>query len=97
VPIGAQPDWHCMLTVTATVQTGPFIAPMDGTSCEDERALPPPRCTTRGVWRQMIAKKAPSGNAVAQLGYWAPEKAKPAQWFANIAGAFSERLPDACP
>jgi serine/threonine protein kinase len=97
LPIGAQPNWHCMLTVTATPQTGPFIAPMDGTSCEDVRALPPPRCNIRGVWRQMIAKKAPSGNAVAQLGYWSPEKGKPAQWFASITGVFGGQLPDACP
>jgi hypothetical protein len=34
---------------------------------------------------------------VAQLGYWSPEKGKPAQWFASITGVFGGQLPDACP
>jgi serine/threonine-protein kinase len=97
VPVGAQPDWHCMFHVMATVQTGPFIAPADGTSCEDERAQPVPRCTIRGVWQQMIAKKAPSGNAVAQLGYWSSGKGEPPLWYASVGNVFSQRLPDACP
>jgi serine/threonine protein kinase len=97
VPVGAQPDWHCMFQVIATVQTGPIIVPMDGTSCEDERAQPVPRCNTRGVWQQMIAKKAPGGNAVAQLGYWSSGKGEPPLWYGSVAGAFSQRFPDACP
>jgi serine/threonine protein kinase len=97
VPIGAQPSWRCMFQVMATVQTGPIITPMDGASCQDEPPQPFPRCTTRGVWQQMIAKSAPGGNAVAQLDYFSSEKARPAQWFASIAGAFSDRFPDACP
>jgi serine/threonine protein kinase len=97
VPLGAQPNWHCMFQVMATVQTGPFIAPMDGYSCEEERPQPFPRCNTRGVWQQMIAKKAPSGNVVAQIGYWSSEKNKPPLWYGNVEKAFSQRFPDACP
>jgi hypothetical protein len=97
VPVGAQPDWHCMFQVIATVQTGPIIVPMDGTSCEDERALPVPHCNTRGVWQQMIAKHAPGGNAVAQLGYWSSGKGEPPLWYGSVTGAFSQRFPDACP
>jgi serine/threonine protein kinase len=96
VPVGAQPNWQCMFQVMATVQTGPIIVPMNGTSCEDERAQPSPRCSIRGVWQQMIEKKAPSGNAVAQLGYWASGKDQPPLWYGNITGAFSQRFPDAC-
>jgi serine/threonine protein kinase len=97
VPVGAQPHWRCMFQVMATMQTGPIIVPMDGTSCEDERAQPPPHCSIRGVWQQMIAKKAPGGNAVAQLGYWASGKDQPPLWYGSVAGAFSQRFPDACP
>jgi serine/threonine protein kinase len=97
VPIGAQPNWHCMFQVIGMVQTGPIIVPMDGSSCEDERAQPAPRCTTRGVWDLMIARHAPSGNAVAQLGYWSSGKGEPAMWWGSVGNAFSERLPDACP
>jgi serine/threonine protein kinase len=96
VPVGAQPNWHCMFQVMAIVATGPFISPRDGTSCED---VSPQRvhCTLRGVWQQMIERKAPSGNVVAQIDYFAHEKSKPALWHASIAGAFSEQFPDACP
>jgi serine/threonine protein kinase len=97
VPLGAQPNWHCMFQVMAMVQTGPIMVPMDGTSCEDERPQPPPRCNTRGVWEQMRAKHAPSGNVVAQIGYWASAKGEPAKWWGNIANTFSEFFPDACP
>ncbi|HEX4423497.1 MAG TPA: protein kinase [Kofleriaceae bacterium] len=97
IPIGAQQSWRCMFQIMATVQTGPFIAPMDGVSCETERPQASPRCTTRGVWQQMIAHKAPSGNAVAQLAYFSLEKGKPAEWYTSISGTFGQRLPDACP
>jgi hypothetical protein len=97
VPLGAQASWHCMFQIMATVQTGPIITPMDGSSCEAERPQPFPRCSLRGVWQQMIAKQAPSGNAVAQLDYFSSEQDKPALWYASIAGAFSARFPDACP
>jgi hypothetical protein len=96
IPVGAQPNWHCMFQVLATAQTGPMIVPMDGSSCEDERAQPPPHCNTRGVWQQMIAKSAPSGNAVAQLGYWSSEKDKPPLWYGGVGNVFSQRFPDAC-
>lgn len=45
----------------------------------------------------MIARKAPGGNAVAQIGYWASENDKPPLWYGGITGAFGERFPDACP
>jgi hypothetical protein len=45
----------------------------------------------------MIEHRAPSGNAVAQLDYFAVDKARPAQWFATVTGRFSQQLPDACP
>jgi hypothetical protein len=97
LPVGAQPNWHCMFQVMATVPTGPVMVPMDGTSCEDEHPLPPRRCSTRGAWQLMIAKHAPGGNAVAQLGYWASDKKAPAMWYGGVAGAFSQRFADACP
>lgn len=96
VPVGAQPNWHCMFQVMATVQTGPIIVPMDGTSCEAERPQPVPHCNTRGVWQQMIARNAPSGNAVAELGYWSSGKDEPPLWYGSVTGAFSQRFPDAC-
>jgi serine/threonine-protein kinase len=97
VPVGAQPDWHCMFNVVATTDTGPFIAPANGSSCEDVRPQQTPRCNARGVWRQMIERKAPSGNAVAQIDYFAHDKVRPAEWHGNIAGVFSTSFPDACP
>ncbi|HET7503042.1 MAG TPA: hypothetical protein VFK02_18605, partial [Kofleriaceae bacterium] len=96
VPIGAVPSWHCMFQVLAMVQTGPMIVPMDGWSCEDERPQPAPRCSVRGAWQRMIARHAPSGNAVAQLGYWSGGKGEPAMWFGSVGPAFAERFADAC-
>ena len=97
VPVGAQPRWRCMFQVLATVQTGPMIVPMDGSSCEDERPQPAPRCTTRGVWQLMLARRAPGGNAVAELGYWSSGKGEPPLWFGSVTGVFSQRFPDDCP
>ncbi len=97
VPVGAQPDWHCMFGVMATVDTGPAMVPMTGTSCESVRPQRVPRCAMRDLWRQMIDHQAPSGNAVAQLDYFASDKARPARWYARIADAFHLDLPDACP
>ena len=94
-PVGASPNYHCMFQVMATVQTGPFITPSDGTSCEGETENVP-HCTTRGVWQELIAKNAPSGNAVAQLGFWSNKDGKPPQWYGNV-GKFSAFVPDACP
>jgi hypothetical protein len=96
LPVGAQPEGRCMFQVMATVQTGPFISP-HSMSCDDLRPQPIPRCTLRGVWQQMIDHKAPSGNVVAQIDYFAPDKGKPARWFTSVTGRFSERFPDACP
>ncbi len=39
--------------------------------------------------------KAPSGNAIADLGYRASKGEKP-MWFFDVKGSFSERLPDDC-
>jgi hypothetical protein len=62
-------------------------------TCSTWRACPTAgRTSGRGFER-----KAPSGNAVAQLDDFAPEKAKPAQWFGSVTGAFSASAPDACP
>jgi hypothetical protein len=97
VPIGAQPNWHCMFQVMATVETGPFIAPIDGQSCEDEKPRPAPRCTIRKVWKQMTAKGAPGQNAVAMLDYLSSEKDKPPMWYTSINGTFSKQLADDCP
>jgi hypothetical protein len=96
VPIGAQPHWQCMFQVMAMVQTGPFLVPMDGTSCEDERPLPVARCTARGAWQLMIADGAPRGNAVAQLGFWSSGKGEAPLWYGSVDGAYSKRFPDAC-
>jgi len=101
VPVGAQPEWHCMFLVMATVDTGPAMAPSNGTSCADAHPQRVPRCSMRDLWRQMIDRKAPSGNAVAQISYFASSmpgnKGQPAQWMASITGAFSQNFPDACP
>jgi hypothetical protein len=96
LPVGAQPEGRCMFQVMATVQTGPFISPHSA-SCQDVRPQPVPRCTLRGVWQKMIEHRAPSGNVVAQIDYFASDPGKPAQWFASVTGRFNERFPDACP
>lgn len=64
---------------------------------EDVRPQRIPGCNARGVWRQMIERKAPSGNAVAQIDCFAHDKARPAEWHGNVIGAFSASFPDACP
>ena len=97
VSIGAQGSSKCLFQIIATLQTGPFITPLDGTSCEGEQSTPKgPACTTRQVWRHMVGKGAPSGNVVAQLDYFSMEKGKPPEWFTSVTGAFSERVPDDC-
>ncbi|HEY0194066.1 MAG TPA: protein kinase [Kofleriaceae bacterium] len=97
VPVGAQPNWHCMFQVMATVQTGPIMTPSDGMSCEDERIRPAPRCSIRKVWQSMVAKGAPGQNAVAMINYLSPEKDKAPMWYTNINGAFAKQLADDCP
>jgi hypothetical protein len=96
-PIGAQPNWHCMFQVMATLQTGPFIAAVDGQSCEAERPHRTPHCSIHQVWKQMISNGAPSQNAVATLDYFASDKDKPPVWYTAITGSFSKMLPDECP
>ena len=41
----------------------------EASSCAKQKPVPAPRCTAQQVWAKAIAKGAPSGNAVASLGY----------------------------
>jgi hypothetical protein len=96
VPIGAQGN-KCMFQIMVTAQTGAMVAPLDGTSCDNERSSPTgARCTVRQLWQHMIAKGAPTGNVVAQVSYFSPDKAQPAGWITSISGVFSAQIADDC-
>jgi hypothetical protein len=97
VPIGAQGNMKCMFQIMATAQTGAMVAPLDGTSCDNERSSPTgARCTVRQVWQHMIAKNAPAGNVVAQVSYFSIDKAQPPGWVTSVSGVFSAQIADDC-
>jgi hypothetical protein len=97
VPIGASGSMKCLFQIMATSQTGAIVAPLDGVTCENERSSPTgAHCSVRQVWQRMIARKAPSGNAVAQISYFAFDKAQVPVWVTSVAGVFSEQIADDC-
>jgi hypothetical protein len=74
--------------------------PINGWACDDDMSmpLPPPHCTIAGVWSQAIAKGAPAGNTVAELGYRMNGVGKQPVWYFTVKGTkFSEMIPDHCP
>jgi hypothetical protein len=94
VPIGVDYEEKCILRVIID-RSSINVRPITGWEC-DETPIPHPRCTPAQVWKKMIARGAPTGNVVGELGYRATF-AKKAVWYAGIEGTkFSEIIPDDC-
>jgi hypothetical protein len=54
--------------------------------------LPKPRCSPAQVWSK---SKAPGGNLVANIGYWADDSGR-ARWYLDVTDRFSGFVPDSC-
>jgi hypothetical protein len=77
---------------------GVELMPIDFFDCAKEHVVPVPRCSLAGVWKKAIARKAPSHNAVGNVGYRS-SGAKPVWYFDIGFGtdvAFSQMFGDDC-
>ena len=97
-PLGAaRHDFKCEFRIMAEPD-GVMVMPIDFADCSKERVVPAPRCSSSSVWKKAIAHKAPSSNAVANLGYRA-NGARPVWYFDIGFGrdvAFSNVFGDDC-
>ena len=97
-PLGvARHDFKCEFRVLATPD-GVELVPIDFADCAKEHVVPVPRCSASGVWSKAIQRKAPSHNAVGNLGYRS-NGSRPVWYFDIGAGfdvAFSEMFGDDC-
>jgi serine/threonine-protein kinase len=57
--------------------------------------LPKPRCSPSQVWKSAAARGAPTGNLIANIGYWADDSGR-GRWLLDISGRFTNFVPDAC-
>jgi hypothetical protein len=57
--------------------------------------LPKPRCSPVELWKSALVRGAPSGNLVANLGYWADGSGR-GRWLLDISNRFSAFVPDSC-
>jgi serine/threonine-protein kinase len=97
-PIGvARHDFKCEFRVMATPD-GVELMPIDFFDCAKEHVVPVPRCSLAGVWKKAIARKAPSHNAVGNVGYRS-NGSRPV-WYFDIGfgtdKSFSEMFGDDC-
>jgi hypothetical protein len=92
LPVGVEHKGTCKFHVWVSAQ-GARPDMMEGWTCE-EKTVPLPTCRVDQVWAKAIAKGAPSGNAVAQVGYYDWD-GKP-RWYVNVADAYSGTFPDRC-
>ena len=97
-PLGvARHDFKCEFRVMATPD-GVELMPIDFADCAKEHVVPVPRCSFTGVWTKAIQRKAPSHDAVGNLGYRS-NGSRPVWYFDIGAGfdvAFSEMFGDDC-
>jgi serine/threonine protein kinase len=96
-PIGTPFKKECEFRIEAT-PTGVELGTMFASGCK-EKALPIPRCGFAAMWKKAIAKGAPGGNAVANLGFRNDFSGRPTWYFDIGFGmdvAFSELFRDDC-
>ncbi len=97
-PLGAaRHDFKCEFRVMATPD-GVELMPIDFFDCAKEHVVPVPRCSLAGVWKKAIARKAPSHNAVGNVGYRS-NGARPVWYFDIGFGtdvSFSQMFSDDC-
>jgi hypothetical protein len=97
-PLGvARHDFKCEFRVMATPD-GVELMPIDFFDCAKEHVVPVPRCSLAAVWKKAIARKAPSHNAVGNVGYRS-NGSRPVWYFDIGFGTdvlFSEMFGDDC-
>ncbi|HWJ54760.1 MAG TPA: serine/threonine-protein kinase [Vicinamibacterales bacterium] len=97
-PLGVgRRDFKCEFRVMATPD-GVELMPIDFFDCNKEHVVPVPRCSLAAVWKKAIARKAPSYNAVGNVGYRS-SGSRPVWYFGIGFGAdraFSEMFGDDC-
>jgi hypothetical protein len=87
LPLGVpRKDFKCEFRVMAE-PTGVELMPIDFADCSKEHVIPAPRCSGAGVWKHAIARKAPSHNAVGNLGY--RSNGSKAVWYFDIGSGFN--------
>jgi serine/threonine-protein kinase len=94
LPIGVEHEAECMYYVTANSREINFY-PVSMTAFCKGPLIGPPKCSAKQVWSEAAARGAPTGNAVAEIGYWAGPGGK-GRWHFGIDGAFSGWIPDNC-
>jgi hypothetical protein len=97
-PLGVpRHDFKCEFRVMAGPD-GVELMPIDFADCAKEHVVPVPRCSSPAVWTKAIQHKAPSNNAVGNLGY--RSNGSRAVWYFDIGAgrdvAFSETFGDDC-
>jgi serine/threonine-protein kinase len=97
-PLGvARHDFKCEFRVMATPD-GVELMPIDFFDCAKEHVVPVPRCSLAAVWKKAISRKAPSHNAVGNVGYRS-NGSRPVWYFDIGFGtdvSFSEMFGDDC-
>jgi serine/threonine protein kinase len=97
-PLGvARHDFKCEFRVMATPD-GVELMPIDFFDCAKEHVVPVPRCSLAALWKKAIARKAPSHNAVGNVGYRS-SGSRPVWYFDIGFGtdvSFSEMFGDDC-
>ena len=97
-PLGAaRHDFKCEFRVMATPD-GVELSPIDFFDCAKEHVVPVPRCSLTALWKKAIARKAPSHNAVGNVGYRS-SGSRPVWYFDIGFGtdvSFSEMFGDDC-
>jgi len=97
-PLGvARRDFKCEFRIMAEPD-GVSMMPIDFADCTKEHVVPVPKCSFAAVWKKAIAKKAPSDNAVSNLGY--RSTGSRVVWYFDIGSGFdvvfSQMFADDC-
>ncbi|HEX4423569.1 MAG TPA: protein kinase [Kofleriaceae bacterium] len=98
LPLGVgQKDFKCEFRIEAEPD-GVDLAPIDFADCTKEHVVPVPKCSFGAVWKKAIGRKAPSHNAVGNLGY--RSNGSHPVWYFDIGYgfnvAFSDMFDDNC-
>jgi len=93
LPMGVEHKPNCKFYVLVQ-SSGVNPYPLNGWTCE-EPLIGIPKCSVKQVWKKAEALGAPSGNAVAEIGYWADSSGK-GRWHFSVKGHYSGWIPDDC-
>ena len=57
--------------------------------------LAKPRCSPAQIWKAAERRGAPTGNLVANIGFWADDSGR-GRWLLDVTDRFSQFVPDSC-